>query len=343
MGRLLKDSTTANSAKDYNLVGVAGNAFLNASYPEYALTVSPASTGQTGSGLFAVNSLVLYYENARIPISGWTNSNIIIGQFNGLESCTDSYECTDTFSAKVSAAGVVSDENVDWISGNASLTDTSQYTLTFNSSIFTVAPNCIADAFQASDIAQITASSSPSSSTAVSTRTGFQSAGGNYSKNPYDHRIICQKQGADYIGKTAKAVASDQNIATPGVTKVKACYYAFGGASATLASPTNCTGTCTEVVDTCGTVSVPTRSGTGLFTNLTFASGTFSNSSYIKCDCESYDTGTGVRDCVTYFDASDQTWSSNSNGGAVLNIATTNTAGTLNDAYVSVKCEGQAP
>jgi hypothetical protein len=32
-------------------------------------------------------------------------------------------------------------------------------------------------------------------------------------------RVICQKQGADYIGKTAKAVASDQNLSTPGITK----------------------------------------------------------------------------------------------------------------------------
>jgi hypothetical protein len=130
-------------------------------------------------------------------------------------------------------------------------------------------------------------------------------------------------------------------MVTPSVTKPKTCYYAFGGASATLASPTNCTSTCTEVVDTCGTGSIPTRSGTGLFTNLIFASGTFANSSYIKCDCESYDTGTGARDCVTYFDTSDQTWSSNSSGGAVLNINTTNMAGTSSDSYVSVKCEGQ--
>jgi len=32
-------------------------------------------------------------------------------------------------------------------------------------------------------------------------------------------RIVCQKSGADYVGKTAMAVASDQNIRTPGITK----------------------------------------------------------------------------------------------------------------------------
>jgi hypothetical protein len=31
--------------------------------------------------------------------------------------------------------------------------------------------------------------------------------------------IVCQKQGVDYIGKTAKAVASDQNLRIPGTTK----------------------------------------------------------------------------------------------------------------------------
>jgi hypothetical protein len=30
--------------------------------------------------------------------------------------------------------------------------------------------------------------------------------------------LVCQKQGVDYVGKRAKAVSSDQNVATPGVT-----------------------------------------------------------------------------------------------------------------------------
>ena len=153
---------------------------------------------------------------ARIPCVGWTDSNIIIGQFNGLESCTDTLECTDTFSAKISSAGTVSDENINWISGNSS-GSAGVYTLTFVTGIFTAAPNC------ALAMQTITTNRIPRIDTISATEivvrtrdTGLTDAAANF-------QIICQKQGADYIGKTAKAVASDQNVATPGVTKSTFC------------------------------------------------------------------------------------------------------------------------
>jgi hypothetical protein len=147
---------------------------------------------------------------SRIPIEGWQQSNIIIGQFNGLESCTNTLECTDTFSARISSAGVVSGENVDWISGNCS--GSGSYSCTFNTSIFTVAPNCSATTstnttFGLSDM-------SPTSTGVTyqgrNTATGAIAAGGV--------NIICQKQGVDYVGKTAKSVASDQSLRVPGTT-----------------------------------------------------------------------------------------------------------------------------
>jgi hypothetical protein len=55
-----------------------------------------------------------------------------------------------------------------------------------------------------------------SSSTNLVYKT-YAAAGG--SPTAYAAEVICQKQGADYIGKTAKAVASDQNLRIPGVTK----------------------------------------------------------------------------------------------------------------------------
>jgi hypothetical protein len=78
-----------------------------------------------------------------------------------------------------------------------------------------------------------------------------------YSKNPYDHRIICQKSGADYIGKTAKAVASDQNVRVTGVTKA-----VNFGASVTA----NCSSTpCTIAQSYGGTITSITRSSTGQY------------------------------------------------------------------------------
>lgn len=201
--------------------GFGNNSFTliepNVSYVAFQSPTTIAISKVSGSTIASSGSVVSVIS--RIPIAGWTQSNIIIGQFNGLETCTDTYQCTDTFSAKVSATGVVSDENLDWINGNASLA-TSTYTITFKSSLFSVAPNCVVTNDQSSTAAQVQVISSSSSTLVfiLSNSTGTATAGGTI--------IHCQKQGADYIGKTAKAVASDQNLRTPGITNA-VVYSAF--------------------------------------------------------------------------------------------------------------------
>jgi len=160
--------------------------------------------------------------NARIPIEGWQNSNIIIGQFNGLESCTNTLECTDTFSAKISSAGVVSDENVSsFINGNCTKSSTGQYSCPFVSGTFTVAPNCVVTK-TGSSIQTVQAGIESVSNSSI----GVSVAAWNIA-NPYYYdapfTLTCQKQGVDYIGKTAKAVASDQNVSTPGTIKSTLC------------------------------------------------------------------------------------------------------------------------
>jgi hypothetical protein len=293
-------------------------------------------TKSTGVGYITTGQLASF--DARIPINGWENSNIIIGSFNGLQSCVDTKSCTDTFSAKVSSAGVISDENVDWINGNASLT-TSTYTLSFNSSIFTVAPNCTYVTTENNNLIHVVGvSNSPSNVVVRSARpdTGAALVG--------SFQIICQKQGADYIGKTAMAVASDQNDRSPGIVGVKTCHYAFGGASATLASPTVCsTGTCVEVYDSCGTGTPPVFGSTGNYTGFSFASGTFANSTYVDCRCTSFTTSIAGLLCSTYFNTSGNSWSSNSTGGIALAFASFNTTPAAINSHLTFSCKGQAP
>lgn len=132
---------------------------------------------------------------------------------------------------------------------------------------------------------------------------------------------------------------------TPNVNKPKWCHYKFGGAASTLAAPVNCTtGTCIEVDDSCQTGSAPAWATTSLYQNLTFASGTFSNSSPLDCRCTAYNTSAGpTQACQMYFDTGDQTWASNSSGGAVLNIYSSVANGTQSVGYVSLSCKGQAP
>jgi hypothetical protein len=173
----------------------------------------------------------------QVPIKNWTDSNIIIGQFNGLESCLTTLDCTDVFSAKVSAAGVVSAENVDWINGNASIAGTSQYTLTFNTGIFSVSPTCTITNKDTNHfgVDNVSESSSLLSYGTVNT--------GNGVNNATAVNIICQKSSVDYVGKTAKAVASDQNVRSIGAVGVDIQSVLFGsGANCSTACTTgNCT------------------------------------------------------------------------------------------------------
>jgi hypothetical protein len=335
--------TSSSSVTSLQLAGDLVQAFSSTTYFRNSVLIEPsvgyitfgiqtatlnAISKTTGSSGFTNSALSF---TARIPISGWTNSNIIIGQFNGLESCTDSYECTDTFSAKISSAGTVTSENIEWISGNCSGTTTKS--CTFTSGIFTVAPNCTTSAIYSGAGAAGTTFNTTTNSTSVTVEMIDMNNG---AKND-GFNIICQKQGADYIGKTAKAVASDQNIATPGVTKVKACYYAFGGASATLASPTSCTtGTCTELYDTCGTGSVAFAT-TGAYT-VTFSSGTFANTVPINC----HETNANGPNSVYIAKGPDAV--SNSSGGFSYTYFTYIAGGTtLTNTRGVLKCEGQAP
>jgi len=267
--------------------------------------------------------------------------NPIIGTFEGIEKCEDDFECTDTFSAKVSSAGVVSDENLDWINGNATISS-SQYVFTFNSGTFALTPNCWAtmrDDLTSTNSTNIRVNSSSGVTVNIMTSGGALAT---------DRAFIltCQKQGSDYKPKTAKAATTTEMMYVPNVTRPKTCYYAFGGAGATLASPTVCsTGTCVEVTDKCSAISPPTFGSTGVYNNLTIANGTFKASTELNCTCNAYDTiaGAQYRDCRFTSDTGDQTWSTNANGGAVLNLTTSLINGSLGNTYVILTCTADAP
>jgi hypothetical protein len=235
-GTAIINSNTANSTREVTIFIKPALTYLTMGYIYDAGTQNPF-TEVVGTTLFGGGSAISF-ETIRIPIEGWENSNVIVGSFDGLEKCVDSYECTDTFSAKVSAAGVVSDENIEWITGNASVTSTSQYALTFKTGLFTVAPTCVATTFSSSSYMNIeeavAITTSGGSWLTTITNTTVVSA------TPW--RIVCQKAGADYLGKTAKAVASDANIRSIGATGVDIQSVYFGsGATCTSV----CTGTCT--------------------------------------------------------------------------------------------------
>ena len=239
----------------------------------------------------------------------------------------------DVFSASVSSTGVVSQENVNWINGNCTFA-ASASTCTLNSGIFIDSMNC-------------TATSQANRFTRVgTTSTNFSVYNYNTSgvADQQAYYIVCQKQGADFTATRLITGQFKELMTVPNVTKPKTCYYAFGGASATLASPTECTtGTCVEVVDTCGTVSAPTWATTAIYQNIIFASGTFANTSLVQCDCLAWDVTTGQdRNCGLYNNGN-TTWAANSSGGLNFNALTYNSAGTQSTSFVQLTCQGTAP
>jgi len=94
-----------------------------------------------------------------------------------------------TLSAKVSSAGVVSGESLDFINGN--FTGTSPYTGTFNP-IFTLAPNCVATYADSANVYFARINSVTSSSVTIGVTGTVSSIAGPFN-------LICEKQGVDAI------------------------------------------------------------------------------------------------------------------------------------------------
>jgi hypothetical protein len=133
-------------------------------------------------------------------------------------------------------------------------------------------------------------------------------------------------------------------MTTPGVVKPKACYFSFGGASASVATPTECTAaSCVEVEDTCNMVaSAPVRNSAGDYT-FTVANGTFAPNTIWQIDSTGYSATNQVRECHQYNDTVNRTWSANSSGGGGVRFWCGSVVGGALDGAIRIRIEGQAP
>lgn len=114
--------------------------------------------------------------------------NWYLGRLQNLASTTQG----DLFSAKVSSADVVSDENIDWINGNCTNATTGVATCVFVSGTFSVAPNCIAAPLDSNGNNDLEIQSISSSQVVVRS-----SANGTAVDRAFI--LACQKQGVDSI------------------------------------------------------------------------------------------------------------------------------------------------
>lgn len=106
-----------------------------------------------------------------------------------------------TYSAKVSSAAVVTDENKEFITGNCVISGTSVYTCAITG--FTVAPNC-----QVTSTAGNAAPESPINATVTATSVAWETRVSNGAQAVGSTVISCEKTGADYLAASTSVFAT---------------------------------------------------------------------------------------------------------------------------------------
>lgn len=208
---------------------------------------------------------------ASIPIEGWENSNIIIANLSGLESCSSTLACTDILTANVTGTtGAIVSQNVTGtltVTRNAAGT----YTINYANAGLTVAPTVDVNHAAACtqnfiNVAQTT------TSVQIITRNSSNLA------TDCDFSISIGKQAPDYAGKTARAVSSDANIRTPGVTKV-VHYSAVVGTTGTVSNEIGdlFNGNCTNADPSVCTFTTPFASTPNCRGGVNSSAGSFCN------------------------------------------------------------------
>lgn len=327
-------------------VGVATDAGTN-SYPVMALYNSTTSVILGAYNAAAAASASRTTVNQTVPFTFGSSDTIDITftvptvELNGNISTFTAQcgaNCVDTFTAFISSTGVVSAENSNFINGNCTNSPTGFYDCTFNSGIFTVAPNCVADVqSQPASAASIicSAQSTTTSTTQVNCLQG---------STDIDRQFVltCSKQGADFTATRLIQGTFKNMLKYGGFNKPRTVVAGYGGSS----TPTVCsTGTCTELFDPDGVFTAPAYGGsTGTYTNFTIANGTFAANSIVICDVPAaFDAATGgARKGVVYWETGDQTVYATASGGYVSNVFTSNMAGTAQNTWFTISCTGEA-
>ena len=288
----LYNSTTGGSNNLW-IVSALGTSNTNVYLGGVLNGATPLTPVNVGSVL--ANTTQFSFEFS-VPIQGWSDYGVIVGSFAGIEKCANDYECTDTFSAQVSATGVVSNESLDWINGNCSNPSASNYTCTFNTNLkdgtsgLSSAMNCVVTRDQATAAAGYTDPRVTSTTTGLT--VALPSPVSTNINQPFS--IKCQKGSQDYKAKSGKIATTTGVNYVPGAGAGE-LYDSFsvsyaGSNAGNPASWTNCTtGTCN--IDQIGTaVSSVVWNSAGSYTlNL---SKTYSK---LKCAANSTTVGTGYQ------------------------------------------------
>jgi hypothetical protein len=171
-------------------VGISGK--------EYVVKKTDASTNAVildAAGAETIDGEATLSIGAKgVVISVVSNGSNWIVSWRSL-GCISRLACNNVFSFKATSGGTVSDDTLDWINGNGAVADTSRFTYTVPSGIFTVAPTCVATTAE-SGVGATFAKVSSVSTTSVVIRT-YNSAP-SYAATA--HHVVCTKTDTDTVG-----------------------------------------------------------------------------------------------------------------------------------------------
>lgn len=132
--------------------------------------------------------------------------------------CMNDISCNNVFTAKVNSSGVVSGEplGIDWINGNAVVSDTSLFTMTIPNTIFPNGDQVCVSAYTGSDtVIGIRASVASVTSSTVVVRTGYTSTATSFTKAAMDFTISCTRS-SDFVAKKDITGYLNQTMTTAG-------------------------------------------------------------------------------------------------------------------------------
>lgn len=189
----ISDGTTSDSAQQ-TYAGTTNGAY----YPvtlvgRFSYTSAQSSitfSVQTATGN-AANTVQLWAQDVSLDFKIYRFP--VAEQQAVSSSCIGTADCENLFSARVSSADAVSNENVDWINGNCTSGTTGRATCIFNTNLFSVAPNCLAVVATSTSINQLTCSLGGDANTAQVTVDCKSDA--SDSNQPFD--LFCQRVGSD--------------------------------------------------------------------------------------------------------------------------------------------------
>lgn len=304
IGLAINDGTTTSGTSGARYDTTGGDPqFPTTVTGTFSYTTTANRTFQLYGAASGGNSISLYNTNSASESIKFTITRYPLTSEQSVRNPIIYYP---TYTAKISSAGTVSDEVGDFINGNCSVANTSEYTCTWNSSFFTAAPNCTATGLDTSTAAPIVKVFTQATTTSVVVKTYNNSA----SATAYAFNLSCQSSTP--ATQPAPLLVGSVTSQSTGAERIERAYIANSGSC----SVTSQSGTW---------ISSVADPGAGLCT-LNFTANTWSSAP--SCVVTQANNNQGVA-----FIATDATTSA-------ITIGTNNTSDTASDRPFTIHCMG---